>query len=73
MIIVGVITLINYRKESKPIKEKQLYEITYQAYGIHTEIIAAKSPQQAIRKFHRKHVSCWDVIDIKLYKMTGVE
>jgi len=54
-------------------KEKQLYEITYESYGINREIFAAKSPEQAIRKFHRKHYSCWDVIDIKLYKMLEVE
>ena len=51
-------------------KEKQLYEITYQAYSVHTEIIAARSPEQAIRKFHKKHCSCWSVIDIKLYKIS---
>ena len=53
-------------------KEKQLYEITYKGCGTHTEIVAARSPEQAIRKFHRKHCSCWDVVDIKSYKMIEV-
>lgn len=53
-------------------KEKQLYEITYKCCGINREIISAKNPEQAIRKFHKRHVGSWDVMDIKLYKMLEV-
>ena len=54
-------------------KEKQLYEISYEYYGINREIISAKNPEQAIRKFHKRHGGTWDVVDIKLYKMLEVE
>lgn len=50
--------------------KKKLYEIVWSALTTHTDIIAAKNEEQALKKFYRKH-SCHvpSIISFKEYKM----
>jgi hypothetical protein len=45
-------------------KRKRLYKITYQYGGVKTTIVAAKSKEQALKKF-KKEDSLSDVLSIE--------